>query len=270
MKSTSRICIVTGASSGIGAELARRLLERGDRVCAADLHAAGLESLQAYGDRDHLIMHHLDVRHPDQWQTMVQHVEYCWGPIDFLYNVAGILRDNWFKDTCAEDVHLHFDINVKGCMFGMQAVLPSMLRQQHGHIINMASLAGLAPVPGLSLYSASKFALRGFSLATAMELAPSGIAVTVVCPDAVQTPMLDQQKNREQAALTFSGFRSLEVRDVVDTLIDEIPQKRPMEVILPYWRGVMAKAASNMPELGAHSLSLLQKLGQKRQQKLKT
>ncbi len=264
-----RTCIVTGAASGIGAELALSLAKRGDRVCAADLHGAGLKKLQEYGFGDHLLIHTLDVRHPEQWQSMVQLVEAKWGKIDYLYNVAGILRDNWFKDTSAEDVDLHFDVNVKGCIFGMQAVLPGMLRHQQGHIINIASLAGLAPVPGLSLYSASKFAVRGFSLATAMELAPSKIAVTVVCPDAVQTPMLDQQKDHMQAALTFSGLRSLDVSEVVDVLINDIPKKRPMEVIIPQWRGLVAKAASHAPEFSVHALTFMQKMGQKRQQKLK-
>jgi len=123
-------------------------------------------------------------------------------------------------------------------------------------------LAALAPVPGLALYSASKFAVRGYSLVAGMELAEHGIAVTTICPDAVQTPMLDQQKDKEQAALTFSGARALIVQEVVDAILDNALKNKPLEIILPTMRGVIAKAANAFPTIAARQV------GMQRQQKI--
>ncbi len=107
------------------------------------------------------------------------------------------------------DVELQIGVNLKGVIYGTREAARLMLRQpdlaRRGHIVNIASLAALAPIPGLTVYSATKYAVRAFSLAAAEELRPLGIAVTVVCPDAVKTPMLDLQVGYEEAALTFTA-----------------------------------------------------------------
>jgi 3-oxoacyl-[acyl-carrier protein] reductase len=262
--------VVTGAASGIGFALVRRLLSQGHQVCACDVNVDAMSALDAFTTRnDQLIISLLDVRDAAAWQVLMNDVVGLWGGVDVLANVAGVLRDNWVHEAAADDVHWQIDINVKGVMFGCQAVLPHMLANGRGHIINIASLAGLSPVPGLSIYSASKFAVRGYTLAIAMELAAKGIAVTAVCPDAVQTPMLDIQKGREQAALTFSGPRALSVEEVVDAIVGPVWTKRPMEIALPTWRGVMARAASLFPQSSAKVLGLFRAAGLKRQAAIK-
>ena len=261
--------IVTGAASGIGAELARRLLLRGDRVLACDINLAAMDALRAHAARpDQLQLQALDVRDPVAWQRVAARAVDTFGGIDVLANVAGVLKENWVVDASAAEVDFQFDINVKGTIFGMQAVLPSMLAAGRGHIVNIASLAGLSPVPGLGLYSASKFAVRGYSLAAAMELAARGIAVTAVCPDAVQTPMLDIQKGKPQTALTFSGRRALGVSEVVDAILGPVLRDRPMEIALPLSRGLIAKFGNAFPALGARALAGMTRSGLKRQQQI--
>lgn len=258
--------IVTGAASGIGQELAKQLLARGDRVCACDVHEAGLQALQAFASEAvPLRLEMLDVRDAQAWKALVARVESEDGAVDVLANIAGVLKENWIQDATAAEVDFHFDINVKGVIFGTQAIVPGMLARGRGHIINIASLAGLSPVPGLGLYSASKFAVRGYSLVAAMELADKGIAVTAVCPDAVQTPMLDIQQGKPQAALTFSGPRALSAQEVVDAILGPVLRDRPMEISLPAWRGATAKFAGNFPELANKAIGLFRKAGEKRQ-----
>lgn len=258
--------IVTGAASGIGQELAKQLLARGDRLCACDVQQAGLQALKAFaGEASQLRLETLDVRDAAAWKALVARVEAEDGAVDVLANIAGVLKENWIQDATAAEVDFHFDINVKGVIFGTQAMVPSMLARGRGHIINIASLAGLSPVPGLGLYSASKFAVRGYSLAAAMELADKGIAVTAVCPDAVQTPMLDIQQGKPQAALTFSGPRALSSKEVVDAILGPVLRDRPMEIALPGWRGATAKFAGNFPELGNKAIGLFRKAGERRQ-----
>lgn len=260
--------LVTGAASGIGFELARQLLARGERVCACDINVAPMQALLGGARDGQLRVEKLDVRDPEAWNSLVDSVVAGWGSLDVLANVAGVLRDNWVQDATADDVHFHFDINVKGTIFGMQAAIRHMLPRGQGQIINIASLAGLSPVPGLGLYSASKFAVRGYSLAAGMELADKGIAVTTICPDAVQTPMLDIQKGKEQAALTFSGPRALSTQEVVAAIIGPALHDRPLEIMLPHWRGAVAKVAGSFPATSARALGLFRKAGQKRQREI--
>lgn len=223
-----------------------------------------MDTLHAGAAEGQLRVEALDVRDPEAWNQVADAVVADWGSLDVLCNVAGVLRDNWVKDDTPADVHFHFDINVKGAIFGMQAALRHMLPRAQGHILNIASMAALSPVPGLGLYSASKFAIRSYSLAAAMELAEQGIAVTAICPDAVQTPMLDIQKGKEQAALTFSGLRALTTEEVVQAMLDAL-ETRPMEVVLPGWRGVTAKFANAFPAVGHKAVGLLRKVGRRRQ-----
>lgn len=94
-----------------------------------------------------------------------------------------------------------------------------MVRQGHGHIVNVASLG---PIPGIALYSASKYAVRSFSLAAAQELRAHGVAVTTVCPDAVKTPMFDHQIAYREAALTFTAPRVLRVEEVSRVILGKV------------------------------------------------
>jgi NAD(P)-dependent dehydrogenase (short-subunit alcohol dehydrogenase family) len=258
---------ITGAASGIGRQLAVQLLKRGERVLATDVNSDGLEELRHLsGAGESLWTQRQDVRDASQWQSLLTELAARWGRLDVLMNVAGVIRPGWVQEGSPQDVDFHLDINVKGVMHGTHAAARVMLGQGGGHIINIASLAGIAPVPGLSLYSASKFAVRGFTLAIAQELASKGIKVTAVCPDAVQTPMLDLQVDYEQAAMTFSGSRVLTVEDVAGVILDKVLDKAPLEVMIPGSRGWLAKLASAFPNLNGWLLESLQKKGRQQQQ----
>lgn len=265
----SKTYLVTGAASGIGHQLARELLQRGERVLACDINREGMTSLsQSLTDTARLWVETLDVRDATQWQQLVDQMAERWGSVDVVMNVAGVIRPGYVYEVTPKDVDFHIDINAKGVIHGTHIAARQMLKQGSGHIINIASLAGIAPVPGLPLYSASKFAVRGFTLAVAQELAPMGIKVTVVCPDAVQTPMLDLQVDQEQAALTFSGSRALTVHEVADAILNRVLVKAPLEITLPASRGWLAKLASAFPNLNAMLLESLRRKGAKKQKEM--
>lgn len=257
----SKVFIITGASSGIGLALTQKILALGHRVCACDINDALLQQNFPKA-HNNLLLKPLDISNNAQWQALVSDVVDHWQRIDVLCNIAGVLKENWVVDITADEVDKHFDINVKGTIFGTQSVLSVMQKQGDGHIINIASLAGLSAIPGLALYSASKFAVRAYSLAAAMELKKYGIAVTTICPDAVQTPMLDQQKGKAQAALTFSGKKPLTTEDIIDTIVNAVLHNRPMEVMLPLKRGIIAKTANLFPVAAGKIVGSLQKKGQ--------
>lgn len=263
----SKVVFVTGAASGIGHVLVEELLKRGHRVAAADVNLQGMKSHNQLAAAGQLLTLKLDVRKPDQWQQVIEQTVAELGGLDVLCNVAGVLKDNWVRDVQLEEIDFQLDVNVKGVMLGMQAALAHMLPLKRGQIINIASLAALSPVPGLSVYSASKFAVRSYSISAAMELAEHGIAVTAICPDAVQTPMLDIQMGKETTALTFSGPRALTALEVAQATLQAM-DSRAVEVMLPAWRGATAKMANLFPGTGAKLIGLFRRAGQKRQREI--
>jgi 3-oxoacyl-[acyl-carrier protein] reductase len=255
--------IVTGSASGIGLRVTQLLAALGHRVLATDIH---LEALEAAAERDgwsrdRIRLESLDVTDPTEWERVLAAAVDGWGGVDVVYNVAGYLAPAWVHEIALADVDRHFDINVKGVVYGTRAASQQMVRQGEGHIVNIASMAAHAPVPGLSLYSASKYAVRCFSLAAAVELQPRGVAVTVVCPDAVATPMLDKQRDYEEAALTFTAPRILTVDEVAEHLVGPVLRKRPLETALPRRRKWLAKMVDLAPGLAQVVRPLFMKQG---------
>lgn len=136
--------------------------------------------------------------------------------------------------------------------------------QEFGHIINIASLAGIAPVSGLSLYTASKFAVRGFSLAAAAEFRDFGIFVSVVCPDLVDTPMLTTQLDYpEESKLSFSGPKKVLRPEDITRVILELMENPRVQVCIPERRGLLAKIAGAWPKIGELFRANLESKGRK-------
>ena len=256
---------VTGAASGIGRHLCERGLQEGFQVVGADINASALASLGAHHPGAPLETLTLDVTDPAAWIRAFDAATRRFGRVDVLLNVAGYLKPGYATELDATDTHRHFDVNVKGMVFGTREGAARMTSDSRGgQIINIASLAGLAPIPGLALYSASKAAARSFSLSAASELRARGVAVTVICPDAVKTPMLDLQKDYVQAAMTFSGPRLLSVEDVGRAVFEVAIPKRPLEVHLPRSRGWLAHLGNVFPALGFRVAPLLSRKGNAR------
>lgn len=183
-----KTCVVTGASTGIGLGLSRQLLARGATVwmCSrtpANIRAAG-ESLARYGDRVRWQV--LDVRDAELVRNYVDHIG-ARGPIDYLFNNAGVGYTGILAEQDLEAWKTILDCNLYGVVHGVMAVLPHMLRQGSGHIVNTASVAGLVPLPYQSIYCASKYAVVGLSESLRYELEKDNVKVSVVCPAAVAT-----------------------------------------------------------------------------------
>jgi 3-oxoacyl-[acyl-carrier protein] reductase len=241
--------IVTGAASGIGRGLVDSLCTQSHRLWALDVDIAGMQNHAAQNGWHDAGVHvrAFDVRRADHWKEVVDDVIAQAGRLDVLLNVAGVVRPEFAHALSPENISLQIDVNTKGLLLGCQAAAHVMAEQKQGHIINIASLAGIAPIRGISVYSASKFAVRGFSFAIAQELAPLGIKVSVVCPDAVDTPMVDYQLHFPEAAMTFSGPRILTTQEVVRTIVEEVMVRQPLETIIPKSRSMIVRLASMLP-----------------------
>ena len=233
-KDRPRRFLITGCASGMGKHLAEVLAAQGHFVCAADVRYKDIDIEGATPFK-------LDVTKPKDWEKATNWCESEWGGLDVVMNVAGCLAPHRIQDATISEINLQIDVNVKGVIFGTKYGAALMERQRSnededdfhgGHIVNFSSMAAVGVVSGVTIYAASKFACRGFSLAANKDLYPrSGIAVTCFMPDAVQTPMVDLQLHFEEAAMAFSGS-ILTVEDVEKSILGEVLLYRPAEVWL--------------------------------------
>jgi 3-oxoacyl-[acyl-carrier protein] reductase len=269
----SKVMILTGCASGIGRHLATELFRRGHRLLVSDLDLAALEAEAKgrFGNPDRVEIQKLDVRDPDAWERAIAAVVARWGRLDVVLNVAGYLAAGWAHEASGDEIERTIDVNVKGVIYGTRAAARQMIAQRSGHIVNIASLAAVAAVPGIAVYAASKHAVRGFSLAVAQELRPHGIAVTTVCPALVQTPMLDTQVVRPEAALTFATARPLSVEEVAAAVLGRGLEERPLELFITVPRTgqvVLSKLGNAFPALAARLAERLMQRGRENQARL--
>lgn len=260
-----RIVLITGCANGIGRHLATVFYQRGDAVVVTDVDEAGIQNLTVAWNPDRVLVARLDVRDQGNWQRVIEQTLARWGRIDVGLNVAGVLRVGYVSEFDPADIDFVFDINVKGVLIGSRLLSELMVRQGSGHLINIASLAALSPVLGMSLYSASKFAVRAFTLAAAGELHTRGVRVSVVCPDLVDTNMLTQQIDRPEAALSFTGSRTLTVQDVERAVLHDALERNRVEIIIPASRGWLGKLGNVFPGLSFRVAEGLMKKGREKQ-----
>ncbi len=247
-----RSALITGAGGGIGRCVVKRLMAAGFSVMATDVAAP--DTPASWGRA-------LDVTCPDAWRSAIDGIVGRWGRLDVLMNIAGVARAGQFVDIDRGEIDRHFAVNVSGPMHGVHIALPHMLASRSGHIVNVGSLAAVAPVPGIALYSSTKFALRGFTLALATELRGSGVAVTAVHPDLVDTPMIADQIDQPEAAYSFSGPRVLSADEVAAVLTTDVLDRRPLELFLPPSRGLMCRTVGAFPSITTALEPILRRRG---------
>ncbi len=266
---SAQTVIITGAASGIGRHWARALQQRGGdyRLALADVDAEGLRA--AFSPSETVRLHPLDVRSAPQWERLIADTLERFGRLDYLFNIAGGGRPGFFIRQPLENFDWVLDVNLKGALLGMRLAGEVMLRQGRGHIINVASLAGLSPTPGNALYSAAKAGLRNASIAAAIEWRRRGVAVTVISPDLVDTPIMQRhlESAGEEVALTYTGV-TLTVFDL-ERAFWRAMRTRPLEINLPRWRGWLTKLNHAFPALMLLLYDPMRRRGMKRLEKIR-
>jgi NAD(P)-dependent dehydrogenase (short-subunit alcohol dehydrogenase family) len=183
--------IVTGAGSGIGAALCKALISAGAEVLCTDIDAdAAARTADALGPRARPMR--VDVTDATSVQAAVDDVVERAGRLDLMFNNAGITFASDTEKLTLAQWNSIIDVNIRGVVHGVAAAYPVMIRQGSGHIINTASMAGLAAAGLITSYVTTKHAIVGLSLALRTEAAAHGIGVLAICPTAVETPILDK------------------------------------------------------------------------------
>jgi NAD(P)-dependent dehydrogenase (short-subunit alcohol dehydrogenase family) len=192
--SDSRVWLITGCSTGFGRELARAVLERGDRVVVTARNPDSVRDLVT-GREGQAIALRLDVTDREQAEQAVQEAERAFGRIDVLVNNAGIGYFGAVEESEEAEVRRMFEVNVFGLARMTHLVLPGMRARRRGHIVNVASIGGLRAFPAVGYYNATKFAVVGLSEALALETEPLGIHVTIVEPSGFRTDWAGRSAN---------------------------------------------------------------------------
>ncbi len=179
--------VVTGGARGIGAKTAELFSQHGADVWIGDVDIDVAE--QTANRIPRCRSARLDVTRRDSWDQFVARVLKESGRVDVLVNNAGVMPLGAFETEAEATTDLILDVNVRGVLNGMRAVIPVMITRGSGHVVNVASMAGMIPVPGMVTYNASKFAALGASLAARTEYAGTGVTVCAVLPSAVRTEL---------------------------------------------------------------------------------
>ena len=191
----NKTAIITGASSGLGAASARALSEKGVRIVAAALDQQGLDAIvsELKGTGGEAVGRVSDVTNPEDMKALAQFAQDAFGSVDILINNAGLMLFSNWVDLATDDWEKMINVNIKGYLHGIAAVLPFMLKQQSGQILNMDSVAGHQVGPAAGIYSATKFFVQAMTESMRKELGVQhGIRVNTVSPGVINTGWADK------------------------------------------------------------------------------
>jgi len=231
--------IVTGGARGIGRATAARFSRQGTRVAIGD-RDADLARTVADELGNGVVAAPLDVTDAASWAAFLEEISAI-GPIDVLVNNAGIMPLGSVLKEPDEVARRIVDVNLHGVIFGTKAVAPGMVERGRGHVVNVASAVGRVAVADGATYSASKFAVVGFSEATRAELEPLGVDVSVVLPAIVQTELA-------AGVPAARGMKPVTADDVAKVIESTVRRPKP-ELWVPRWSQGLSKFGMAMPRV---------------------
>jgi short-subunit dehydrogenase len=228
MQLKGAVAVVTGASSGIGEAVAVGLAQRGAKVVLAARRKDRLDELADRIERagGTALAIRCDVTDREQLASLPTVVKEAFGPCDVLVNNAGVPGGGTFANLSYQQIEDIVEVNVLGVMYGTRAFLPGMLKRHHGHIVNVASLAGRFATPGAAVYGASKHAVVAFSESLFYEVEDQGILVTAVNPGFVKTEGFPLVGMDPRMILTMDKVAGAVVRVVRDDIAPELSVPR--------------------------------------------
>jgi short-subunit dehydrogenase len=233
-----KVILITGASSGFGEDAARLFAQEGCKVALAARRLEKLQELaaeiQSMGGEAMAIP--VDLNEPAEIDVMVQTVLDLYGQIDILFNNAGFGSLDWFENLDPQrDIATLIRVNLVGPMLVTRAVLPDMIDRGDGHIINMASVAGLIASPLITSYSASKYGLRAFTDSLRREVAPHGIKVSGIYPGPAGTEFGHHLK-RSRTRDTVNRIIDVRMKSqYVARRVVDVARRPRRSLVIPWW-----------------------------------
>jgi NAD(P)-dependent dehydrogenase (short-subunit alcohol dehydrogenase family) len=224
--------IITGAGSGLGKALAHEFAKKQWTIVVAEINderaKETADQINKLGGK--AITVHCDVTKPTDIEKTVATAEKELGGIDIMINNAGVSAGGYMEKISIEDWNWILDINLKSVIYGCRTVIPLFKKQKSGHIVNIASYAGLVCLPEMCSYNVAKAGVIALSDTLRAELAPSGIVVSVVCPSFIQTNLMDQfrspDERQRKLAQGFFNKSLMSVESVARSIIRSVSRNR--------------------------------------------
>jgi short-subunit dehydrogenase len=232
------VAVVTGASSGIGEATARAFGQAGANVVLAarrlDRLKAVAAEIDAAGTGAESLVVAADMSRLEDISRLVEQTQAHFGRVDVLVNNAGFGRLNWLeKLDPVRDIEAQYAVNVLGVVHATRLVLPMMMAQRSGHVINVCSTSGLVATPTYSVYASTKFAVRGFGEALRREVAPWGIRVSTLYPGGAATEFAEHAQIRRKTNVTTPGWLLLSAEQVAEAVVGLVHRPRA-ELVIPW------------------------------------
>ena len=226
----SKTIFITGASRGFGRLWAEAFLKRGDKVIATARNIETLKSLrQEYGDA--VLPLQLDVNSRQQSLDAMAKAKAHFGTIDVVINNAGYGLFGTIEETSEQEARDQIETNVFGLLWVTQAALPIMREQGHGHIIQVSSVLGIATLPVLGIYNASKFAVEGLTETLASEVKGFGIKVTLVEPNGFATEWAGASAIQSKPIAAYDGVKQAFNEGMSDLDSFGVPEATPQAIL---------------------------------------
>jgi short-subunit dehydrogenase len=233
-----KVAIITGAAGGIATEIIKLFDEKGIHLILADIKTDALDNILEELNQKPLIVS-CDIRKLNDIKNLISKALERHNTIDFLINTVGIIIPSLFENTTYEDIQKQIDVNLIGTIKCIKELIPVMMNAGGGHIVSISSLAGIVPETYSSIYTATKFALRGLNWTLNLELEEYNIFVSTIFPDSVDTPMLEYEAKHGGSPLTFL-HDPVSPRKVAEGVLKAIIKEK-VEVCVPHMEGVLSK-----------------------------
>jgi len=241
-----KVVAITGGARGIGKATATQLVRAGARVAIGDLDVE-LARATAQELGSSVTAYELDVTSRESVARFLDAVEADVGPLDVMINNAGIMPLGAFLDESDGSAERQLDINVHGVIFGMKEALPRMLARGHGHVVNLASVAGKGGSPHAATYCATKHAVIGVSEAVRQELKGTGIELTCILPAVVNTEL-------GSGIEAGRAVKKLEPEEVAKAILGVLREPK-FEVFVPASTGTISKVMTLLPRRGREAIA---------------
>ncbi|MGB7685334.1 MAG: SDR family oxidoreductase [Solirubrobacterales bacterium] len=247
---SGKVVAITGGARGIGKATATALVRKGCRVAIGDLDLE-LAEQTATGLGGGTVALPLDVTDRASFESFLAETERQLGPLDAVINNAGIMPVTPFVEESEASVHRQVDINLHGVITGTQLAIERLQPRGSGYIVNIASQAGKAGIPGIATYSATKHAVVGLSEAVKTELRGSGVEILCVMPTVVNTELTSGVGQR--------WVKPVEAADVANEIVDAMEVPR-FDVFVPRANGILYRVLTLMPRGAREALGRLMKI----------
>lgn len=253
----NKVIIVTGGSGGIGSSIVKKLA--GYEASIVSVYHNNFPEDQYL---ENINLFKADLTKPENWDALLSFIQKTFSKIDVLINCVGQLEPGSFSSITDFQFERMIKTNLISVITGTHKVLKVMTNQGFGHIINIGSLGGIVPMPYSSVYSATKFGLRGFTFSLADELKGTGIGTSLISPGSVTTKMLDYEAANKETAIAFISKPISPV--LVANAVMKILRKPKAELIIPGQLSVLSRLLSFSPSIFSALYNFLHKMGIKR------